>query len=97
MTEIEKLWVAVGFLGQGLFFGRFFIQWIASEKARQSIIPPAFWYFSILGGLVLLSYAIYRRDPVFIVGQGLGLLIYVRNIWFLRHARRESRPGSGLP
>ncbi|MCB9987769.1 MAG: lipid-A-disaccharide synthase N-terminal domain-containing protein [Rhodospirillales bacterium] len=79
----ETVWLAVGFLGQGLFFMRFFVQWIASEKKGESIIPNAFWYFSIGGGLVLLSYAIWRQDPVFILGQSTGLLIYSRNLYFI--------------
>ncbi len=62
---------------------RFFVQWLASEKAEQSIIPTAFWYFSLAGGLTLLTYAIYRRDPVFIIGQSTGLLIYSRNLYFI--------------
>ena len=65
----ETIWLGIGFLGQGLFFMRFLVQWIASEIKKRSIIPMAFWYFSFFGGLTLLAYAIYRRDPVFIIGQ----------------------------
>ena len=79
-----QIWLGIGFFGQAMFFGRFFIQWLASEKARQSVIPTAFWYFSIAGGTILLIYSIYRQDPVFIAGQGLGLLIYFRNLYFVR-------------
>lgn len=78
----------LGFLGQGLFFGRFLVQWIASERQGKSIVPIAFWYFSIGGGGMLLIYAILKRDPVFIVGQGGGLLIYLRNL-FLIYAERS--------
>jgi lipid-A-disaccharide synthase-like uncharacterized protein len=85
----EHLWVLVGFLGQSLFFMRFFVQWIASEKRKESVIPVAFWYFSIGGGLVLLIYAIYRRDPVFIVGQGAGLFVYLRNLFLIRKKERR--------
>ena len=85
----EHLWVAVGFLGQTLFFMRFFVQWLASEKRKESVIPVAFWYFSIGGGLVLLTYAIYRRDPVFIVGQGTGLFVYMRNLLLIRQKERR--------
>jgi lipid-A-disaccharide synthase-like uncharacterized protein len=85
----EHLWVLVGFLGQSLFFMRFFVQWIASEKRKESVIPVAFWYFSIGGGLVLLIYAIYRRDPVFIVGQGAGLFVYLRNLFLIRQKERR--------
>ena len=77
------LWLLVGFVGQGLFFMRFFVQWLASEKAKKSVIPDLFWYFSIGGGGVLLIYAIYRQDPVFILGQASGLFIYARNLYFV--------------
>lgn len=74
------LWLAVGLLGQSLFFMRFLVQWIASEMSRQSVIPRAFWYFSMIGGLTLFLYALHQRDIVFIIGQGTGLLIYARNL-----------------
>jgi lipid-A-disaccharide synthase-like uncharacterized protein len=81
--EQNSAWLVVGFIGQALFFGRFFVQWIASERRRQSVVPRSFWYLSLAGGAVLLSYAIHRRDPVFILGQATGFLIYTRNLWFL--------------
>lgn len=81
-------WVVVGFIGQGLFTARFLTQWIASERARRSIVPAAFWLFSLGGGVTLLAYALYRQDPVFIVGQAAGLLIYARNLHFLLRERR---------
>ena len=81
------LWTAIGFLGQAFFSMRFIVQWIQSERMRQSVIPVAFWYFSMFGGAVLLSYAIHRQDPVFIVGQAAGLLIYSRNLYFIRRNR----------
>lgn len=77
------LWIAIGFLGQALFFGRFFVQWIASERSKKSVIPRSFWYLSLAGGSVLLVYAIHQRDPVFIVGQATGFFIYSRNLWFI--------------
>lgn len=80
-------WLTVGFLGQGLFATRFLVQWLASERRKRSVIPRAFWFLSIAGGLTLLSYAIYRRDPVFIVGQVTGVFIYARNLWFIYHPR----------
>lgn len=83
--DARHVWIAVGFLGQGLFFARFLVQWIASERRKASVVPTAFWFFSICGGLVLLSYAVHRQDPVFIVGQATGLLIYSRNLWFIFH------------
>jgi lipid-A-disaccharide synthase-like uncharacterized protein len=80
----QTAWLAVGFLGQALFFMRFFVQWLASERAGRSVIPIAFWYFSFLGGIVLFFYALWRQDPVFMFGQGSGLLIYARNLYFIR-------------
>jgi len=79
----QTFWLVIGFLGQALFSMRFIIQWIASEKKKKSIIPNIFWYFSIAGGTTLLTYAIYRQDPVFIVGQLMGLFIYFRNLYFI--------------
>ncbi|MEW9808252.1 lipid-A-disaccharide synthase N-terminal domain-containing protein [Mesorhizobium marinum] len=84
MTQ-DSIWLGIGFLGQSLFFMRFFVQWIASERSRKSVVPTAFWYFSIMGGSTLLAYAIYQRDIVFMVGQASGLLIYVRNLMLTRN------------
>ena len=81
--QMNNLWLFIGFLGQFLFFMRFLVQWIASERRKKSVIPVAFWYFSICGGIIILSYAIYRKDPVFIVGQSLGVFIYARNLYFI--------------
>jgi lipid-A-disaccharide synthase-like uncharacterized protein len=96
-----SLWTAIGFLGQALFSMRFLIQWIHSERIRRSIVPEAFWYFSVAGGITLLAYAIYRQDPVFIFGQGLGLVIYARNIWMIWREKREKAdqvpPVPGMP
>lgn len=75
-----NLWIIFGFIGQLLFTARFLVQWISSEIKKESHIPVAFWYLSILGGLILLSYAIYRRDPVFILGQSFGVVVYLRNL-----------------
>ena len=83
ITVTELSWLAVGFGAQLMFSMRFIIQWIASEKARSSIVPETFWYFSFIGGFMLLIYAIHKVDPVFILGQGLGLIIYTRNIYFI--------------
>jgi lipid-A-disaccharide synthase-like uncharacterized protein len=74
------IWLAVGFLGQALFTSRFLVQWIVSERLGESVIPLAFWWLSILGGLTLLSYALWRQDPVFILGQATGLVVYARNL-----------------
>jgi lipid-A-disaccharide synthase-like uncharacterized protein len=76
-------WVVLGFIAQAFFTMRFVVQWIASERARQSVIPVAFWFFSIGGGVLLLAYALYRRDPVFIAGQAFGLMVYARNLYFI--------------
>jgi lipid-A-disaccharide synthase-like uncharacterized protein len=85
----EHVWLAVGFLGQALFSARFLVQWIVSERKRESVIPVPFWYFSIGGGLTLLLYAIHRLDPVFILGQGAGLLVYSRNLYFIHRKPRR--------
>lgn len=83
-------WIIVGFVGQAIFSLRFILQWIASERAKRSIIPEAFWYCSFAGGATLLAYAIWREDPVFIVGQSAGLAIYARNIFFVRRDRQRT-------
>jgi lipid-A-disaccharide synthase-like uncharacterized protein len=88
----NAFWVAFGFLGQALFSMRFLVQWLASERARRSVIPTAFWYFSIAGSVILLSYAVYRRDPVFIVGQSMGFFIYFRNLWLIRKEKSGALP-----
>ena len=85
----ELIWIAVGLAAQFMFSMRFIVQWLATEKARASIIPETFWCFSFAGGAMLLAYAIYRMDPVFILGQGMGLVIYARNIYFIWLGKRE--------
>jgi len=94
MQDIPTSWLILGFVGQALFSMRFLIQWIYSEKNKRSMIPTAFWYFSLAGGLTLLSYAILREDPVFIVGQGAGLFIYMRNLMLIRKEIEMSREGA---
>ena len=84
LDTIPPGWLVVGFLGQAMFSGRFVVQWIASERKRASVIPVAFWWLSLAGGATLLAYAIHRGDPVFVVGQAAGLLVYGRNLAFLR-------------
>jgi len=79
----------VGYAAQGMFFMRFVVQWIASERAGRSVLPNAFWFFSIGGGIMLLGYALYRKDPVFIAGQALGLFVYARNLYFIHRERRR--------
>jgi len=87
-TWFEFWWVIFGLAGQLLFMGRFLVQWLASERAGRSVIPIAFWYLSISGGLMLFAYACYRADPVFILGQSVGVFIYARNLWLIRAERR---------
>ncbi len=87
-TRAELLWILVGLGGQLLFMMRFLVQWVVSERAKRSTIPVAFWWLSIGGAIILLAYAIYRADPVFIVGQSLGFFIYARNLWLIHAERR---------
>jgi len=86
MMGAEQTWIVIGMLGNVLFFSRWVVQWAASEKAKMSIIPPVFWVLSIAGSLTLLAYAVYRRDPVFIVSQLPNSIIYLRNIHLIRRA-----------
>jgi lipid-A-disaccharide synthase-like uncharacterized protein len=85
----DKVWVIIGFTGQALFTARFLVQWAASERKRDSVVPVAFWWLSLLGGLTLLSYVSYRQDPVLIVGQGMGLVVYARNLMLVGSAKRR--------
>ena len=79
----DPVWLTIGFLGQALFSMRFIVQWIKSERMKRSVVPLAFWYFSLAGGVALFAYALHRLDPVFVVGQGLGIFIYLRNLWLI--------------
>ncbi len=83
-------WVLLGFIAQGLFTMRFLVQWIASERAGHSVIPLAFWIFSIAGGVLLLVYALYRKDAVFIAGQAFGVFVYLRNLYFVLRDRKAA-------
>jgi lipid-A-disaccharide synthase-like uncharacterized protein len=93
----DRLWMAVGFAGQAMFSMRFIVQWLQSERARRSVLPLAFWYFSLAGGATLLAYALHKRDPVFILGQGMGLFIYLRNLWLIRRAMAHGPSDDGAP
>lgn len=93
-TRAELIWVIIGVGAQLLFSMRFIVQWIASEKQRRSVVPELFWWFSITGGLTLLAYAIHRQDPVFILGQSLGVVIYIRNLWLIHAEKRASQQGA---
>jgi lipid-A-disaccharide synthase-like uncharacterized protein len=85
---IDKLWVAVGFVGQAVFSARFIVQWIVSERLKRSVIPLSFWFLSIAGSVILFSYAVHRRDPVFILGQAGGMVVYCRNLWLILHGQK---------
>jgi lipid-A-disaccharide synthase-like uncharacterized protein len=86
---MNTFWLILGFVAQGLFSARFLVQWIASERAGKSVMPTVFWYLSISGSVLLLAYAIYRRDPVFIVGQSAGLIVYFRNLHLIGREKRS--------
>ncbi|HEX9285631.1 MAG TPA: lipid-A-disaccharide synthase N-terminal domain-containing protein [Thermoanaerobaculia bacterium] len=90
--KIPSFWLVVGFLGQALFSMRFILQWVKSEREGRSVIPVAFWYFSLAGSVVLLAYAIHRVDPVFILGQAAGIVIYVRNLYLISRERQGGGP-----
>jgi len=89
----ELIWIGIGLVAQLMFSARFLVQWIASEKAQASVMPVAFWYFSLAGGLMLFAYACYRMDPVFIMGQSFGVIVYSRNLYLLHKGKHpESKP-----
>lgn len=91
----EVVWLSVGFAAQALFAMRFLVQWVVTERAKRSVMPIAFWYFSLGGGVMLLVYALYRMDPVFILGQSLGLVVYSRNLYFIHRVEHdEAVPGA---
>jgi lipid-A-disaccharide synthase-like uncharacterized protein len=89
MFSTTTLWLALGFTGQAMFSARFLVQWFVSERAGRSIVPEVFWYLSIFGGVTLLSYAVWRQDPVIILGQATGLIVYVRNLVLLKRSRKS--------
>jgi lipid-A-disaccharide synthase-like uncharacterized protein len=92
LTE-EVIWLGIGFLGQSLFFSRWLLQWVASERLAESHIPVSFWYMSLIGSVIVLAYAIHKTDPVFIVGQGVGTVVYVRNLILLYRAKKRVTSG----
>ena len=89
LSNVELLFLIIGFAGQGLFASRFIVQWIYSENKGESVIPLSFWYLSIFGGIGLLIYAIFRKDPVIILGQSFGILIYLRNLILIYKKHNE--------
>ena len=88
--DMNKIWLGIGFFAQLMFSARFLVQWLASERAGKSIVPLLFWYFSIAGSTLLLAYAIHRRDPVFILGQSVGIFIYSRNLYLIRREKKAA-------
>ena len=88
---IDQIWVGVGLVGQAIFSARFIVQWIVSERRKRSVIPISFWFLSMAGSLVLLAYAIHRRDPVFILGQAGGMVVYSRNLWLILRGQSEQQ------
>lgn len=93
MSKTEIIWLSIGFFGQSMFFMRWLVQWLASERHNESRMPIMFWYMSLGGGLITLAYAVYRKDPVFIAGQSVGAFVYLRNLMLLR----RSTQGRGDP
>lgn len=91
LTTTEIIILVIGFTGQAMFFMRFFVQWLYSEKHKRSLIPTAFWYFSLAGSFLLLAYAIFKKDPVFIVGQSTGFIIYTRNLMLIKREKLEKK------
>lgn len=89
--KIEMIWLMIGFLGQMMFAGRFLIQWVASEIKKESFVPIYFWYLSLGGGAALLAYATYKLDPVFMVGQASGLIVYIRNLMLIHKRRKKAQ------
>lgn len=104
MTTETKVWLVVGFTAQAIFTARFLTQWIASERKKDSVVPQAFWWLSLVGGMMLFAYASHNRDPVIMFGQGLGVFIYVRNLMLVakgkknaeKKARREEMAMKGM-
>lgn len=110
LEAIPAAWLTLGFVGQGAFSARFLVQWVASERRGESVVPEVFWWLSLSGGLLLLAYALHRRDPVFVAGQAAGLVVYARNLILIRRGRRffsaavspsrpprQSTPGGSTP
>ena len=97
MPSTEATWLAIGFLGQGIFFMRWVVQWLASERSAESRVPIGFWYLSLIGGLITLTYALYRKDPVFIAGQSSGTLVYLRNLMLIYKSASGRSPRNETP
>ena len=89
----ELIWVGIGFFGQSLFFSRWLLQWFVSEKKSESQIPVSFWYMSLVGSAIVLAYAIHKIDPVFIAGQSVGTVVYIRNLILIHRAKERVKSG----
>jgi lipid-A-disaccharide synthase-like uncharacterized protein len=87
-VSAEQLWIGIGLLAETLFGVRAFVQWLATERQRRSVVPPMYWYLSLGAGVMLLAYAVYRLDPVFIAGEGFCVLVFARNVHLIRRTRR---------
>lgn len=95
LSWVDRVWLAIGFIGQIVFFMRFLVQWIVSEKRRESVIPITFWYFSLMGSLILLTYALHKRDLVFTLGQSFGFIVYVRNLMLISRKKSVEKLSEG--
>ena len=93
LSTEEMIWLGIGFFGQSLFFSRWLLQWASSERREESYIPISFWYMSLIGSVIVLAYALYRVDPVFIAGQSVGTIVYVRNLILLHRAKKRAMSG----
>ena len=96
MSPADRIWMSIGVLGQLIFAGRFIVQWIASEKAKRSVMPVTFWYLSIIGGVVVLAYGIRNLEPVIILGQLPGVVVYSRNLWLIHKGQKAGFDEAGL-
>jgi lipid-A-disaccharide synthase-like uncharacterized protein len=94
---MDAAWITFGFLGQTIFFMRWVVQWLASEKHAESRVPVAFWYMSLIGGLITLAYAIHIKDPVFIAGQSVGAIVYLRNLMLIYRANQAAPAPAAAP
>ncbi len=93
LSTEEMIWLGIGFFGQGLFFSRWLLQWFVSERKAESQIPVSFWYMSLIGSVIVLAYAIHRLDPVFMAGQSVGTLVYVRNLILIHRTQKRVKSG----
>lgn len=96
LSPADVMWLAVGLTGQALFSARWLIQWLVTERSRRSVVPDAFWYLSLLGGLLVFAYGLHRMDPVIILGQ-FGVIIYARNLFFIRREKQVAETSAPAP